>query len=129
MANLTEPRDTRELVVAGGIVRERTAAAAIHAGAIVAVNSDGGAVPAVASGGYTVIGVAQNTVSSGGTCRVKAGVFLVDNAASGGVAAGDLLKECYIEDDHTVTITSGGCVAGKVIDVNSSDGVAVRLGL
>jgi len=129
MPNLTEPRNTRELLTAGGIVRERTAEAAIHAGAIVTVTSDGGAVPAGTSGGVAVIGVAQNSTSSGGTCRVKAGVFLVDNAASGGVAAGDLLKDCYIEDDHTVTITSGGCVAGKVIDVNSSDGVAVRLGL
>ena len=63
MAALTADRDTRERVPQ---LRTPVAAAKIHAGALVALNSDGKAVPAADTAGLIVIGVAANASTSSG---------------------------------------------------------------
>ena len=72
MAALTADRDTRERVPQ---LRTPVAAAKIHAGALVALNSDGKAVPAADTAGLIVIGVAQHPAEIGERINVKRGCF------------------------------------------------------
>ena len=59
---------------------------------------------------------------------VRQGTFLMDNKVGDEVTTALLGADCYVTDDHTVQATSGGAVAGKVIDV-TSEGVYVNIGV
>ena len=132
MSALTEARDTRE-IAAGGIhyTREFTVASGstVYAGAITAVNSSGKAIPATSAGTITVVGRAENTAASGETVRTRSGMFLYNPVSSGAIGLNDLNKTCYVNDDQTVTLTSGSSavVAGVVRDVTAG-GIVTEIG-
>jgi hypothetical protein len=51
-------------------------------------------------------------------------------ANSGNVNANDIMQECYIADDQTVTMTSSGnSKAGRIVAVSTAKGVLVEAGL
>lgn len=132
--SLTDARDTTEIAQGakylGLPVKSGTT---IYQGSIVALDADGMAVPGSKSAGLTAAGRAEETVQN--DCddgdvviRVKRGVFVYDNSADNPVTEAHLLKECYLEDDCTVSSSSdGSSVAGKVIRIDSS-GIAVEIG-
>ena len=124
MANLTAPRNTAEYADLSTLTV--TAGGTIYTGAMVALNASGEAVAAADSAGYKVIGRAENTVSSGGTVKVRQGCFGWDNDATSGCSKSDIGKLCYVKDDHTVAIagTNNAVIAGVVKDVDA-DGVHV----
>ena len=126
MANLTAPRNTAEYADLSTLTV--TAGGTIYAGGMVALNGSGQAVAAAASSGYVVVGRAENTVSSGGTVKVRRGCFAWDNDATSACSASDVGKACYVTDDHTVQISvSSGGVAVKAgyIKAVDADGVHV----
>lgn len=107
----------------------------VYQGALLVLNSNGEVAPATTATGLTPIGRSDGEYP----LSTIAGEFLVDtrigvfNYISGGgadtIAIKDRGKFCYIIDDQTVGLTSGGgtrSVAGVVFDV-TSDGVWVDL--
>jgi predicted RecA/RadA family phage recombinase len=58
---------------------------------------------------------------------IRQGTFLMAQKSGDEVTTADLGKDCYVTDDATVQHTSGGAVAGKVVDV-TSEGVWVNIG-
>ena len=108
-------------VAAGKVIREAE---------LVAVGTDGYAVPASASTGLTVAGCAQrfadNSKGAAGdvTVLVRRGAFVWNN--DGTIKGTDLLKDAYVSDAQTVTITStGSSRAGKILAVDP-DGITVE---
>lgn len=94
----------------------------IYAGTLVARNSSGFAVPAADSAGLVVVGRAEETVVNSGSAgdksiRVKPGIFGYANSATNAVAADDIGKPAFVEDDITVATAAGtnAIVAGKII--------------
>ena len=127
MSALSAPRNTPEFVDNTFITL--TAGGTIYEGGMVAVNGSGAAVAASDTSGLRVIGRAENSAVSGGTVKIRMGVFGWDNDTTNAVAATDVGKLCYVVDDHTVSIDdqSNGVVAGVVKDVDA-DGVHVAHG-
>lgn len=122
MAALTADRDTRERVPQ---LRTPVAAAKIHAGALVALNSDGKAVPAADTAGLIVIGVAQHPAEIGERINVKRGCFAF---GATGITNADIGLTVYVTDDQTVAKTSTNKVAaGEVFEVDD-EGVWVITG-
>jgi hypothetical protein len=112
-----------ELLVAGG--------EHIHEATMVAVNADGYAVPASAKEGLTVAGCAlrdtDNSADEDGAVKVpvRRGAFVWDN--DGTIKGTDILKDAYVKDETTVTITSDGSSrAGRILAVDA-DGVTVDM--
>lgn len=98
---------------------------------MVAVNAEGYAVPAFKEEGITVAGCAMrftdNASGSAGTVKVlvRRGVFVWNN--DGSIEETDILKDAYVSDEKTVTITAeGSSRAGKILAVDS-DGVTVEM--
>ena len=98
---------------------------------MVAVNADGYAVPASKEEGLTIAGCAMrftdNASGSAGDVKVlvRRGAFVWDN--DGSIEKTDLLKDAYVSDEKTVTITAeGSSRAGKILAVDS-DGVTVEI--
>lgn len=108
------------------------ASTTIYAGTLVALNSSGYALPAADTAGLRVVGRAEATVdNSAGSAGdvnadVKEGVFLYNNSATDAVDANDRGKDCFVEDDNTVSEAGAThrVVAGRVVDV-TTDGVWV----
>lgn len=98
---------------------------------LVAVNKDGYAVPASKDENLKVAGCAAKDVdNSQGTdgaekVSVKRGAFVWNN--DGSIQETDILKDAYVSDETTVTITpDGSCTAGKILAVDP-DGVTVEI--
>lgn len=103
----------------------------IYQGALTQVNAAGYLVPAgvataVDTSAYVTAGRAMeevdNTLSGhtqgGKTAQVDQGAFTWDNLAADPVVQGDVLRNCYAYDDHTVAHTNTSshyAVAGKVL--------------
>lgn len=109
-------------VAAGEIITEAT---------MVAINADGYAVSASKEVGLTVAGCAtkhtDNALGSAGAMAVpvRRGAFVWDN--DGSIKETDILKDAYVSDERTVTITAeGSSRAGKILAVDS-DGVTVEM--
>lgn len=103
----------------------------INEATMVAVNSSGYAVTASKAEGLTVAGCAmrfvENDTNTDGAVdvHVRRGVFVWDN--DGSIEATDILKDAYVSDAKTVTITAtGSSRAGKILAVDS-DGVTVEM--
>ncbi|WP_312938875.1 hypothetical protein [Oscillibacter sp.] len=137
MAALTAERDTVEISNgARTLVLPVKGDTTIYQGSIVALNADGLAVPGATAADLTAAGRAEETVQNTGgdgaaSVKVCRGVFVFSNTATAEnkVDASHVLKDCYIEDDQTVTaLSTGASVAGRVIRVDD-EGVAVELGL
>ncbi len=133
MAALTGPRDTKQRSGAA-FSRGVAAAAAIQAGAMVALNAAGFLVPFSVSTTLKADGVAQQTVTGTAVngevlCEVERGVYRFDNSAAGDlITRADIGTDCYGVDDQTVAKTSGGAtrsIAGRIEDVDAQ-GVWVR---
>lgn len=98
---------------------------------IVAVNADGYAVTASKEENLVVAGCAMryadNSFGAAGAeaVHVKRGAFVWDN--DGTIKSTDILKDAYVSDGNTVTITAtGSSKAGKILAVDS-DGVTVEM--
>ncbi len=123
-----EKLDNKTLVLPVG------AGESISEATMVAIGADGYAGAAYAAAGITVAGVAMepadNRAGADGDLHVKVrrGAFVFDNSATPAnmVKETDILKECYIEDARTVSMSAeGSSVAGRVIAVED-DGVTVE---
>jgi hypothetical protein len=107
----------------------------------VVVASAGYAQPATAATGLTCLGVALKTVDntvSGHTLGalqvpIQRGQFWLANSSAGdAIAAANRGAPCYLVDDQTVALTDSNgtrSLAGTVIDVSSTLGVLVELGV
>lgn len=109
-------------------------ATVIYDGSLVAVDANGFAVPAAKATALTAAGRAEqyvdNLAGADGalTILVRRGVFRWSNASTGAVAAKDVLKSCYMNDDESVTITAtGSSVAGKVLGLEDGDVIVETL--
>lgn len=98
---------------------------------MVAINADGYAVEASKTAGLTIAGCAMkhtdNASGSNGevSVPVRRGAFVWDN--DGSIEETDILKDAYVSDEKTVTITAeGSSRAGKILAVDS-DGVTVEM--
>lgn len=81
---------------------------------------------------FVTVGIAEKTVTpSDGHVPTRNGCFLFDNKGDDPVTRSDILKPCYVFDDHTVAKTSPNNIrakAGTVVDVEDI-GVWVRVGV
>lgn len=88
------------------------AGATITEAVMVAVGTDGYAVAASKTAGLTIAGCAMrhtdNASGSNGTVSVpvRRGAFVWDN--DGSIEETDILKDAYVSDEKTVTITAEG---------------------
>jgi hypothetical protein len=137
MAALTTERDTVEISNGGRtLVLPVKGATTIYQGSIVALNANGYAIPGATAADLTAAGRAEETVQNTGAdgaavVKVSRGVFVFENTSTTAnkITAAHVLKDCYIEDDQTVTaLSTGASVAGRVIRVDD-EGVAVELGV
>lgn len=93
--------------------------------------STGKVEPAHVEADVYIIGVAAETVDATlveKMLNVNLGVEIEVEwwASAGGIVATDLGKVAYFADDQTVTLTAGGCVAGRIWAVDAIKGVAVQ---
>jgi len=109
-------------VAAGAVIREMT---------MVAIGEDGYAVEASKAEGLTVAGCAltrtDNSSGADGAVNVpvRRAAFVWTN--DGSIRQTDLLKDAYVSDAQTVTITADGSSrAGKILAVDA-DGVTVEM--
>lgn len=128
MAAATQARNTSQfageylnLPVKGGEI--------IFAGTLAALDADGYAKPGEKAEGLTAAGRAEETVDNrdGGdgdaSIRVARGAFKWDNDAANPVDIADVLQDCYMLDDSTVTaLATGSSKAGKVLGIDQTDG-------
>jgi len=108
----------------------------VYAGSLV-VEDAGVMAPGRTATGLTALGVARNQYdnTSGAanaiTGEYDMGDFWFGTSSAGdAIAAADVGNTCYIVDDQTVAKTDGTgarSAAGKVIDVDSTLGVLVRI--
>ena len=98
---------------------------------MVAITADGYAVTASKASGLTIAGCAMrltdNVSGSAGAVKVpvRRGAFVWDN--DGSIEETDILKDAYVSDGNTVTITADGSSrAGRILAVDP-DGVTVEM--
>lgn len=103
----------------------------IHEMTMVAINADGYAVEASKAENLTVAGCAltltDNSSGAAGavTVPVRRAAFVWAN--DGSIKQTDLLKDAYVSDAQTVTITAeGSSRAGKILAVDD-DGVTIEM--
>lgn len=124
-------RTGNEKLSAMDIVIPVAANTTITEATMVAINESGYAVPASKTEGIKVVGCAQkyidNTSETDGAEKalVRRGVFIWDN--DGSVKETDIMKDAYVSNETTVTITAdGSSKAGKILGVDP-DGVTVEM--
>lgn len=105
----------------------------VFEGSIVVVNAEGYAEPATKAENLTSAGRAEvyvdNTNGANGdvTVLVRRGCFLFNNSSTAAITQAHVLKDCYIEDDETVSSSAlETSKAGKVLAVDS-EGVWVEI--
>ncbi|EPR07667.1 hypothetical protein [Ruminiclostridium papyrosolvens] len=133
---LSAGRNTAELLLNGqSIVLPVAAGAVIFDGSLVVLNATGYAEAATKAEGLTAAGRAEeyvdnrNGVDGDLTVKVKRGAFVWDNTITEAnkVKPEHVLKDCYIEDDCTVTaLATGSSRAGKVLAVSDDGSVTVE---
>lgn len=109
-------------VAANTVLRENT---------IVAINAEGYAVTGSKAEGLVAAGrverLADNGAGAAGdiSVEVRRGTFVWDN--DGTIKNTDILKECYIAGDSSVTITVAGASPAGIILAVDEDGVTVDM--
>lgn len=92
--------------------------------------STGKVEPAHAESDLLIIGVAAETIDATSVekqLNVNLGMEIeVEWWASSGIAATDIGKLAYFQDDQTVYLTTGGCVAGRIWAYDSVKGAAIQ---
>ena len=130
MANLTEARNTPELIGNMRYTRLVAAGATVYAGTLVAQTATSGTVVgASATSGTVVLGVAQNTASAGEEVDIRGGRYIFDNGSGGEAITSAMIgSSAKVVDNHTVGCSGGtaGVVAGTILDV-TSDGVVIQI--
>jgi hypothetical protein len=108
------------------------AATVVYNGSLAAVNASGNLVPAAGTLGLRVVGVAQckgdNAAGAAGAVKVGCltGVFKFKNSATRPLAAADVGRVCFVEDDETVQDEGAGSeVIAGIVEAVRSDGVYV----
>jgi hypothetical protein len=112
------------------------AATLIYAGTMACLNAAGRLTKGITSTTLKAVGIAKNQVNNltgaAGAIvgEVEIGVFgpLANSSAGDLIALANVGADCYIVDDQTVALTSGGStrsIAGKVWDV-TAEGVWVK---
>ena len=107
MANLTEARNTPELIGNMRYTRLVASGATVYAGTL----------------------VAQNTASAGEEVEICGGRYIFDNGTSGEAITSAMIgSSAKVIDNHTVGCSGGaaGIVAGTILDV-TSDGVVIQI--
>lgn len=145
MAALTAPRATIQKgvnkVVFDSLEVQLKANAVVFDGALIVLTGGYGK-PGVTGTGLIAAGVAQlvpelpsitaGTSDGATTIRVTQGVFKMNNSASTDLIAQiNVGQPCYVVDDNTVALTSGGgtrSLAGTIMEVDSQ-GVNVSIGM
>lgn len=145
MAALTAPRATIQkgvnIVVFNSLDVQLKANVVVYDGALIVLTGGYGK-PGVTGTGLIAAGVAQlvpelpsiTAGSSDGatTIRVTQGVFKFNNSASSDlIAQANVGQPCYVVDDNTVALTSGGgtrSLAGTIMEVDTQ-GVLVSIGM
>lgn len=130
---LTAGRNTVEVQDGKTLVLPVKANVKIFEGSLVALNA-GYAAPGSAAAGLLAAGRAEEFVDNTGgadgakTVRVRRGVFKWNNDDANPVTEADLMKDCYIKDDETVTMLAvGTSVAGKVIRLDNGEVIVETL--
>jgi hypothetical protein len=132
MSAITSQRPTKEygiLPQVGFQHYDVEATTSILAGALVAVNAAGNVINAAVSGCKFAAGVANstqdNTLGIAGDKKldVKNGVFYWKNGDA--FTKANVNDLAYVSDDQTVVKAVTGTIAGVVVDVHPTDGVAV----
>src|SRR5574343_407533 len=109
-----------------------------YKGGIVVIDSTGYAKAGLTATGLVVIGVAEDDFDATGLAsgaleiNVRQGVFKFANSSGDPLAIGDVGGLCYVENDQTISKTSGGAtqsVAGTFVALDDDGGVWVWLGL
>ena len=103
----------------------------IHEMTMVAINADGYAVEASKAENLTVAGCAltltDNSKGDAGAVSVPVRRAAFVWANDGSISQTDLLKDAYVSDAQTVTITAeGSSRAGKILAVDD-DGVTIEM--
>ena len=120
MANLTEARNTPELIGNMRYTRLVASGATVYAGTLVAQT---------ATSGTVVLGVAQNTASAGEEVEIRGGRYIFDNGTSGEAITSAMIgSSAKVLDNHTVGCSGGtaAIVAGTILDV-TADGVVIQI--
>jgi len=125
--------DTPELPSGNFVTLGLAAAASIVAGQLVARNAAGNAVKADDAAGLVVIGRAEadadNTGGGAGDVSVliKRGTFRFDNSVANAIAADDIGKIAFVEDDENTVAATGGTnnIPAGIIRRVDADGVWV----
>lgn len=111
---------------AANIVVPVKAGAIISEASLVALDSNGMASEATKGADITVIGRSEQYVDNTGgsdgdiNITVKRGVFIWNNDTANPVEQKDIMKQCYILDPKTVTMTSeSNSVAGKIVGLEN----------
>lgn len=112
------------------------AADIIYQGALIAVNTSGYVAPASADPTLKVIGWSRgrvdNSAGAAGALRVpycRKPIRCVNSSGADAITNAHVGEYCYVVDDQTVALTSGGGdrpVAGRVRHVDSTAGVLVE---
>lgn len=111
------------------------AGAVIYAGALVVANAAGYAAPGSVATTHTYLGRAEERVDNTGgangakSVRVRRGkAFLFKNHGADLVTQASIGKVCYIVDDETVALTTGGATrsAAGIVQAVDASGVWVR---
>lgn len=125
---LNSGRNTVEIASGRVLLLPVAAGKLIWEGSIVAINKDGYAIPAEKSAGLRCAGRAEvyidNRTGADGDARVsvRRGIFKYNNDSANPVTDKDILKNCFIFDDETVTmLETDSSVAGKVIGIDESE--------
>jgi hypothetical protein len=126
--NTVEVRDGKTLVLP---VKANTK---IYEGSFVVLDGTGNAAPGSTADTLLAAGRAEEFVDNTGgadgavTVKVRRGVFKWNNDVTNPVTAQDLMKDCYILDDETVTMLAvGTSVAGKVIGLENGEVIVETL--
>jgi hypothetical protein len=115
------------------------AATLIYQGSIVCRNAAGNATKGITSTTLQALGraeqTADNTAGAAGaiSCTYRSGCFKFANSAAGDlITAASLGLKCYIVDDQTVALTTGGAtrsVAGVIDSIDPDGSVWVWIGV
>jgi hypothetical protein len=132
-STLLKPGDFFILPVAANTV--------IFAGSLVCINTTGHATPGAVSTSLKAVGRAEEYINNNPglagaqMVKVRRGVFLFENDETNPVTAADVLKDCFVVDDQTLSISNGATAgnpatrskAGRVLEVESGGGVWVEI--
>jgi hypothetical protein len=110
----------------------------VYGGGMVGRNASGYAVAASSAVSQRVVGVAMETVDNSlgdagdENVKVERGCFWFTNSADADeITIADIGEDCFCVDDQTVSRSAGTAgtrqVAGRIVGVNSTDGVCVEI--